>query len=529
MRVVLLAISVFAISMADPGDFAQSEKYEKLKTYQIEVPGKDPTTVIEDEHGQKKRKEVIDHKEGKDNIELKNLMTHIVHDFDGSKPRCFGPSCQEGYVKDEAGFDDYELTTDQLTNYRDFPKDRLQAITALAAKLKRDKLKLDRFPQINTGDDDANSGKVYTSWNKLKVKQHKHPFDDKDGWVSLEPVAWSTSKISKWKPNVKKQKPSHWNYDEDKFPDDDRYDSENHGAENSYTYTQKRPILTRPGYINNKLHIPQQYDMEVPSKPTWSKPQQASYPSMWASDEGRRPHKPNCDSEEHYSNDDTVYYGVSDSLVTDNRPPNFPYEYEALHQPANSPKRRPSSRPGQVIYAGSSDFDNDRVSRPPHGDGQWVLLSTTKGYRNKKRQRSMHPVADDTVDASTVTSHQAVGLTVLPVDNGHTNMTTSHGGLLEVEKSFQTVEESKRDLDKRNDLEESTSQMQPMKNKIITRKLVSNISPDSSAVLAAVGAGMLPATMAMVVPMMLGRRRRRRDLRTPEDLNIYLDMNRVHI
>ncbi|XP_028034683.1 uncharacterized protein LOC114246390 [Bombyx mandarina] len=505
---------ILGLAVADPNDSTQIENYDqKTKQYQLEVPGRDSITVIEAHDGQPQWKKKFEIKSTADDAEVKNLMTHIIHDLDGNEPRCYGPSCQEGYAEED-GFDEYALGEDKLKDFRDYPLDRLQAITALAAKLKKDKYKHDRFSQMESGEEDK--GNVFTTWNRLKVKQHKHPFDDKDGWVTLEPVAWSTSKISKWKPNVKKQKPNQWTEDDSRLPDDDRFES-HQGTGSSYNYQQKRPSLARPGFINNKLHVPQDYEPELPSKPTfttWSKPQQASYPSMWAPDDGRRPHKPNCDTDENYTNDEEGYYGMSDSVVTDNRPANFPYEYEALHQAQSSMQKRPLRRPTQVVYAGSPEYDSDRSSRPPYSDGQWVLLSTTKGYKNKKRQRSLnYPAPEDGNDVTTMTSHQAVALTVLPVDKAHTNMTTSHGGLLEVEKSFQTVEESKRDLDKKNDLEVAATQIRPNKNRAVRRKIIQNSSPDSSTLLAAVGAGMVPATMAMVVPMMLGRRRRRRDSR----------------
>lgn len=530
MTVRLVTFYIFTLAFANPNDPTQIEKYsEKVKTYRLEVPGKEPITIIETSPAdtRHKWKEIsTDKKLDKDDrdVEMKNLMTHIVHDVN-ENTRCYGPSCQEGFNSDDGPHkdsDDYVLDTEKLKDFRDFSKDRLEAITQLAAKLKKEKLKVDRYSSMHDdqSEDDGN-GKVYTSWNRLKVKHHKHPYDDSDGWVTLEPVAWSTSKISKWKPNVKKQKPNHWNDDHDRYPSDDAYSPSYQGMMNNYNFGQKKPTLSRPGFFNNKLHSSSEYDSEMPSKPTWTRPMQSSFSSTWSPDEGRRPHKPNCDSQESYPGDDTVFYGISDSVVTDNRPAHFPYDYEALHQ---STMQRPVRRPTQVVYAGSPDYDSDRNGvRPPYSDGQWVLLSTTKGYRSKKRQRSLNPIAEDRVDFSpppSMTSHQAVALTVLPVDNTLTNMTTSHGGLLEVEKSFQSVEESKRDMDKKTDLGMSASQNKPVFNRILKRKVVRSMSPDSSTVLAAVGAGMVPATMAMVVPMMLGRRRRRDVSSVYEDINV---------
>ncbi|CAG4961800.1 unnamed protein product [Colias eurytheme] len=523
--IVLLAFCLFHATYAIPNDQTQIERYNnKVKSYQIDVPGKEPITIIE-----AGRFEDLEEKSDDDLI-IKNLMTP-VHDSSGNRPRCYGPSCQEGYMDDE-GPQDMDMdkldNLDKLKDFGDISNERLQAIAALAAKLKKQNIKADRYTSISGEEADDDNGKVFTTWNRLKVKQHKHPYDDKDGWVTLEPVAWSSSKISKWKPNVKKQKPSYWNEDEDtKFSSDDKYssypDMESDSNKFSYNYPQKKPTLSRPGFINNKLHIPPEYDTELPSKPTWTKnkiptQQQQSLHNLqlsWSPDDSRRPYRPNCDRNDNYHNEDNNYYGSSDSVVTDSRPSNFPYEYEALHQA--SMQRRPMRRPTQVIYA-DADPEDDRSSRPPYGDGQWVLLSTTKGYRNKKRHRSLE-VPEENSDVPTITSHQSVSLTVLPIDDAHTNMTTSHGGLLEVERSFQTVEESKQDMDKMTYLQGEASEVRPVKKKVIRKKLVpSNNSPDSSTVLAAVGAGMLPATMAMVVPMMLGKKRRRREL---NDVHFY--------
>ncbi|GBP75044.1 hypothetical protein EVAR_21808_1 [Eumeta japonica] len=473
--ITLLILACSTLTIDARRDQTQLEKY--LDEHRLRLEGKDAIieTAPDESSAPGRWVDISLDTKSADNMDVK-LMTDVIHDTDGHRPRCFGPSCQEGFdpnIGPHEDIDEYLAEHVDKSNYD--ANDRLEAINALAEKLKNVKLK-DKYiseDDLEYGGD--NNGKIYTSWNRLKVKQHKHPYDDKDGWVTLEPVAWSTSKISKWKPNVKKQKPNHWIEEEaDGFPSN---------SPNSY----KRPSMSRPTYINNKLHSNSDWDSDSP-KP-WTKPSY-NYPSTWTSDDSRRPQKPNCDNDEHYHTDPTVFYGLTDSIVTDNRPSHFPYEYESL--------KKPIRRPTQVVYSGSPETDGDR-SRPPHGDGQWVLLSTTRGYRNKKRQRSL--VHD--ADSPTLTSHQAVSLTVLPVAGDHTNMTTSHGGLLEVDRSFQTVEESKRDMDRKK-LEDVP---RPLK-RIVKKRLVTSVAPDSTSVLAAVGAGMVPATMAMVVPMMLGRRRR---------------------
>ena len=95
-----------------------------------------------------------------------------------------------------------------------------------------------------------------------------------------------------------------------------------------------------------------------------------------------------------------------------------------------------------------------------------------------------------------------VRLTVLPSVNG-TNTTTSHGGLLEVEKTFKTVDQSQKEYEANKEklTRPTFVNKRPIRNTFMRR-------PSNSALLAAVGAGMLPATMAMMIPMMLGRKKR---------------------
>lgn len=47
-------------------------------------------------------------------------------------------------------------------------------------------------------------------WNQIEAEKHNHPFDDNRGWITLDPVPWSTSKVSKWKPNHAGDRP--WMY-----------------------------------------------------------------------------------------------------------------------------------------------------------------------------------------------------------------------------------------------------------------------------------------------------------------------------
>lgn len=104
-------------------------------------------------------------------------------------------------------------------------------------------------------------------------------------------------------------------------------------------------------------------------------------------------------------------------------------------------------------------------------------------------------------------------MTVLPSLNGN-NTTTSHGGLLEVEKTFKTVDESQKEF-------AAAEKLSVLIKKPLRRQTVSR--PSNAAVLAAVGAGMLPATMGMMLPIMLGRKKR------SSVLSVYVDDVRYRV
>jgi hypothetical protein len=111
----------------------------------------------------------------------------------------------------------------------------------------------------------------------------------KDGWVSLEPVPWSSSKISKWTPNKETFSPSSpWNSQSSHKPSwasnaqrppshssswsDSKpghySDNRPSFSENRPSYSDSRPTFpdTKPSFSDNR---PLTWD-DTPSKPSWS-------------------------------------------------------------------------------------------------------------------------------------------------------------------------------------------------------------------------------------------------------------------
>ncbi|XP_031840324.1 uncharacterized protein LOC116430392 [Nomia melanderi] len=358
-------------------------------------------------------------------------------------------------------------------------------------------------------------------------------YEDRNGWVTLEAIPWSKSKISKWQATATTQRP---------WPEVKPWEKPSMGKPWASDYS------VRPIYENNKpwyLEKPKPTWLETTNEKPWQKPtaRPPYYPDKNDENQAQKwpPERPSWNKYTDRPNSD---------IITDNRPANFPnnwnrppptkpsYQFLDRYPDKNQaeesndwhdyPNRyddrpRPTTdRPGFSHY----DYVNNHPqSYPGNGDGQWVLLSTNRGY-SKSRQRSIKidspPTANVTMVAgvkkedhdpaiAVMTSKRQVRLTVLPSING-TNTTTSHGGLLEVEKTFKSVDQSRREYE----LEQQSLLPAILKKRPIRNTLGSQ--PSNSAVLAAVGAGILPATMAMMIPMILGRRRR--DV-TPSDPGLF--------
>jgi len=390
-------------------------------------------------------------------------------------------------------------------NYnRNFTDSNSKDLTAVESSLEA----TNRLANLYLDDEDEQDsvsidGKSKAHWSLVNAQHHNHPYDDRDGWVTLDAVPWSSSKISKW--------------------------------QSSYTGNKRPNWDSRPPT--------QEFNSDKPSKP-WERPQYSDRPTDWKPDKPLRPqflvnnrpaddtwsqesgHKPLLHLErpvgDHsykptYAHHQQWITSNHPDIITEGTPENWPV---SVNRPAGAgsfkpwPSQETDYTYSQHPYDESYKYEANR--RPPtpvvyhdggrpqnypaSGEGEWVLLSSTKGYslpiRHHSHQRAL------TLNPKPITSTRSVKLTVLPPLNGTTNITTSHGGLLEVESTFQSVDEAQR-----NDALKKTKN----DTKLVPLRIVSTPirkTGSGSAVLAAVGAGMLPATMALLVPMMLGRKKR---------------------
>ncbi|XP_050069082.1 uncharacterized protein LOC126557380 [Anopheles maculipalpis] len=382
---------------------------------------------------------------------------------------------------------------------------------------------------------------------------HKnHPWNIKDGWVTLEAVPWSESKVSKWHATgsvseLNKNSPGkvttmqldkYWNTDSEETP---KYkpvatsgsigaSSYYHGeADDDYGYgspVNRLPsssIVTPTESFYNRRHptatlYSERPDADRNRPPSASSSSQPQHLDSWYDQQQQQQlHASNpYDSMKAYHEHQGSAYPTPSTpnrdIITDGRPANFP--------------KFSQDRPGQQQqqgYGADNTPQSQRVrpvSYPDRGNGEWVLISTTKGYQYPKRRHGQRAI---TFSPATSTSHQTVKLTVLPMKNA-IDMTTSHNGLIEVSSSTQTVEDavkqqkSKRKGQTHPGTTPTISLVGHKKKKHSSggssassqtfSLMRRDATQDSSAVLAAVSAGMVPATMAILAPMVLGRKKK---------------------
>lgn len=372
--------------------------------------------------------------------------------------------------------------------------------------------------KILSYDDGGNQDKSKASWNLVDPQQNgpKNPYDDRRGWVTLEPMAWSSSHIQKWEPNSRPTWPP---------PPQD------HAQPGYSPWASNRPIQ-RPGgggggggsgggggYQQSQ----QQHHSDWTTERPWIRPTYDYSPKPHQGGSAQYGSKPSSSSS-HSSQSLYGWNNAEQDIITDGKPGQFPAD--AYHKPWNGDYGQTSPSYGQA----SPSYG----PRPTEveGDGQWVLLSSTKGYSIPHRpNRSLgRSISVDTVnrpmetvssrsssepsppgaDVTSRVSKRTVRLMVLPPDKDAQNVTTSHNGMIEVDVSRKTVDQEQREFAARA-LDRVDNGVQVFADRS------GKANDDRRAVLAAVGAGMLPAaTMAMFLPMMVGRKRRDLPSRPPE-------------
>lgn len=246
------------------------------------------------------------------------------------------------------------------------------------------------------------------------------------GWVSLDPVpTYSAGKVYRWQSNAQKYRPVRPSYSQNHWNDDDDDDR----------YHQQRP--QRPSYSYDD-HYSDNFDddegYQVPPKPFGStypgggssyRPHDKPYSNRPSGYHGNKPFYGDNDEPDRYHSHSSHSHKKRpfNDIITDNRPANFP-QYDT-HR-----------------YGSSGSFTDKKgqpETYPGHGEGQWVLVSTTKGRQQNNRKNGMRSMSHLRGGKSGTSSNEggssiSTVLHVLPNPNSR-NITTSNGEVIEVAES----------------------------------------------------------------------------------------------
>lgn len=272
------------------------------------------------------------------------------------------------------------------------------------------------------------------------------PYKDRDGWVTLEAVPWSSSSVSKWyphgsedetrrRPSPNSARPYHGK--PDKFPYHDDLDDDYYN----------RP---KPAYV----------DRDRPSVySTWTKPQSVNSngrpkPQPYRFSDSSFGSNKFYDRDSHSNRPWNSGGGSGGEIITDNRPSEFPSESHG-----NRPNYHDDDH-----YNSASSHHSSYQERPGemNSNGEWVLISTTKGYQvagGNRRQQGKRALDTSDAQSSVIVNvprstrmHKALKLTVLPAEDPAKNSTfsnqkhttTIHGGMVEIDATHQSIEDDVR-------------------------------------------------------------------------------------
>lgn len=453
------------------------ETSRNTKTYEIEVPGKEPIRIIEADPPWNtfRRPQSLDFNFNRISTTEEPPTTLSTSTLVENSTKIYSPEALNAFLK----------------SYAEKIREKKRRNTTSSEE------KIDRVSDVplEESDDDYDKSK---RWGLINTRK-PNPYEEKDGWVTMDAIPWSSSQISKWqsshKPKPEYQRPDNFHFNDFNKP----YSNYDYNRPYSKPSKPQKPIYS---YDQTPFSVQSQTDLDrVYQKPASSYNIHVSNRPTW--NEDRKPYITVA-----YDN-----YPIDDDrdIITDGKPNDFPTRYVPVRRPYEPLQERPSSNVHPMTH-------------PQNGNGEWVLLSTTKGYQYP-RQKQQRAIA---ITPNSIGVKRSVRLTVLPPDeNSKINMTTSHGGLLEVDATFETVEESQKVFSERLQvnktrpkptrpilkLKKKPIKIQPKTDSSLNLPVIQQDSrmthqPDTSAVLAAIGAGMVPATMAMLMPFVNGRKRR---------------------
>lgn len=392
----------------------------------------------------------------------------------GIKKLVYSPILLKKFVKEY---------TEKLKNADIGTKNAIQAISEKINSNKSDADVAEKVSNASTSEIEPEQKYNYNSFhdsydshrNRRPTSSGNNAYKDRDGWVTLEAVPWSSSSVSKWYAYGNKNK------DDRRRPSSGGYGSGSSHFERPYASASRPDKFPYDNDDDEYYGRPRPGHIDRDSRPnvysTWTKPQPIDRPP--------RPQYNYGDSGMFNSGGDKFFDRPSgssggsshsgrpwqDDIITDNGPSNFPgsssgsgsHSSSGYYDVKHHNDDFDDSDDGDHYRPSGSSIHASYQSRPNEGNGEWVLISTTKGYQvpsghrqHGKRAMSLSQSAV-TLNVPQIVAHKAVKLTVLPAIGSepakHKNSTfstdidkpptmiTSHGGLLEVDATDQTIDE----------------------------------------------------------------------------------------
>lgn len=433
IKYLVLITNLLSILKAETVHFTNSPnkilRANNFTTYKVNVPNGDSITIIEANtplinknikfNEVENAEHLINHNRNNNVMDLKTSLSmtvtpHNNHDFENL------PATEEESVTNDYGnlspeHSDFHHEDGMKTVYspellEKFLKDyasKVQTSEPLLTSSKppiqfddphnnfedyKDKY-TDKYTSIEAEEDDGNrrvssidDDKELEAATDVQERKHyrpgnnvQHPYNKNSGWVTLEAIPWSKSKVSKWQSSVK---PSYANHN------NNNNQNNNYNNNNGYNRPPRPPPYNYPEEDYNNNSNDEDYYHQKPTRPTYQNNQFYERPSQNRPDSSyahhstlSSHHSSSFNSNNNYDNDHRPNRPYQPEIITDNRPANFPPHHEHAMEHENRPSsydNRPS-RPNNDYNSHYSNKDSHPLSYPNSGSGDWVLVSTTKG------------------------------------------------------------------------------------------------------------------------------------------------------
>lgn len=399
-------------------------------------------------------------------IQANDNVTKLQRDFnhDSIGENEISETIENGYadceLSNSCGDEDVRVSNFAAT-FKPFPQDELEKILKkygkdkISDKISNSKVRPSSSNEISSSLSfqpmaTENSFDKSKSWSLLAAdnNEEKNPDSERDGWVTLEPVAWSSSQIQKWKPSIQsvndkgeeieQEDPPHW---KNPIVSKPQFDAQSWNP-NKHPWHSSKPSqdsqkpdyeFEKPSNLYNEHKYEPMKHMYESMKPTYD-PLKPIYDSLkptydpieptlesikGAYDKPTyNPIKPTLDALGlTFNSGKLTYESIKTNLEHNHKPywnSNQNYENKPSVmkvQPSWNPQVSSDSIP-QIITSHNQDqfasylqqhqqhptgmFEqNNQLSMlggsvPGDNDGHWILLSSTREYSSPDRQRNLN-------------------------------------------------------------------------------------------------------------------------------------------